>query len=127
MPHGAGGSPMDNKQMPNVQHHHPTRLYANSGSEAALPSQLSGLHIAPAQRWDESTAHALGPAALHANSVSGGCVEDVVIPGASEIPGSAPTPLVECRWEKRGKRKKKIKEKEKKKEEKRERAQNERS
>lgn len=52
MPPGAGGIPTDNKQMLNVQqHHHPTRLYANSGPESALPGQLSGLHIAPAQRW----------------------------------------------------------------------------
>ncbi|NWQ83465.1 PDLI4 protein, partial [Columbina picui] len=52
MPHGVGGSPMDNTQMLNMQHHHPTRLYPNSGSEAALPGQLSGLHIAPAQSLD---------------------------------------------------------------------------
>ncbi|XP_009960312.1 PREDICTED: PDZ and LIM domain protein 4, partial [Leptosomus discolor] len=52
MPHGAGGSPVDNKQTLNVQHHHPTRLYANSSSESALPGQLSGLHIAPAQSLD---------------------------------------------------------------------------
>lgn len=50
MPPGAGSSPVDNKQVLNVQHHHPTRLYANSGSESALPSQLSGLHITPAHR-----------------------------------------------------------------------------
>ncbi|XP_026714284.1 PDZ and LIM domain protein 4 [Athene cunicularia] len=49
---GTGGSPMENKQMLNVQHHHPTRLYANSGSESALPGQLSGLHITPAQSLD---------------------------------------------------------------------------
>ncbi|NWU58474.1 PDLI4 protein, partial [Dromas ardeola] len=52
MPHGAGGNPVETKQMVNVQHHHPTRLYANSGPEAALPGQLSGLHIAPAQSLD---------------------------------------------------------------------------
>ncbi|KQK77061.1 hypothetical protein AAES_150931 [Amazona aestiva] len=50
MPHVAGGSAMDNKQMLNVQHHHPNRLYANSSSESALPGQLSGLHISPAHR-----------------------------------------------------------------------------
>ncbi|NWU66154.1 PDLI4 protein, partial [Pterocles burchelli] len=49
MPPGAGGSPMDKQQMLNVQHHHPTRLYAN---EAALPGQLSGLHITPPQSLD---------------------------------------------------------------------------
>ncbi|XP_030359644.1 PDZ and LIM domain protein 4 isoform X2 [Strigops habroptila] len=52
MPHVAGGSAMDNKQMLNVQHHHPNRLYANSSSESALPGQLSGLHIAPAHSID---------------------------------------------------------------------------
>ncbi|NXX54922.1 PDLI4 protein, partial [Scopus umbretta] len=52
MPHGASGNPVDNKQMLNVQHHHPTRLYANSSSESALQGQLSGLHIAPAQSLD---------------------------------------------------------------------------
>jgi len=50
VPPGAGGNPMDTKQMLNVQHHHPTRLYGQSGCESALPGQLSGLHIAPAQR-----------------------------------------------------------------------------
>ncbi|NXY35431.1 PDLI4 protein, partial [Pomatorhinus ruficollis] len=52
MPHGSGGSPMDNKQMLNMQHHQPTRLYANSSSESALPGQLSGLHITPAHSID---------------------------------------------------------------------------
>ncbi|XP_064017581.1 PDZ and LIM domain protein 4 isoform X2 [Pogoniulus pusillus] len=50
-PHGAGGSPIDTKQMLNVQQQqHPTRLYTSS--EAALPGQLSGLHIAPAHSLD---------------------------------------------------------------------------
>ncbi|XP_039934399.1 PDZ and LIM domain protein 4 isoform X1 [Hirundo rustica] len=52
MPHGSGGSPMDNKQMLNMQHHQPTRLYANNSSEVALPGQLSGLHISPAHSID---------------------------------------------------------------------------
>ncbi|NXP17560.1 PDLI4 protein, partial [Scytalopus superciliaris] len=52
MPHGAGSSPMDNKQVLNTQHHPPPRLYANSGPEAALPGQLSGLHITPAHSID---------------------------------------------------------------------------
>ncbi|NXJ92186.1 PDLI4 protein, partial [Corythaixoides concolor] len=53
VPHGAGGSPTDNKQLLNVQHQqHPTRLHANPGSESALPGQLSGLHIAPAHSLD---------------------------------------------------------------------------
>nr|XP_009930720.1 PREDICTED: PDZ and LIM domain protein 4 [Opisthocomus hoazin] len=52
VPPGAGGNPMDTKQMLNVQHHHPTRLYGQSGCGAALPGQLSGLHIAPAQSLD---------------------------------------------------------------------------
>ncbi|XP_050168048.1 PDZ and LIM domain protein 4 [Myiozetetes cayanensis] len=49
MPHGGGGSALDKQQ---VQHHQPPRLYANSGPESALPSQLSGLHISPAHSTD---------------------------------------------------------------------------
>ncbi|NXK86780.1 PDLI4 protein, partial [Formicarius rufipectus] len=47
MPPGVGSSPLDTKQ-----HHQPPRLYANSGSESALPGQLSGLHITPAHSID---------------------------------------------------------------------------
>ncbi|NXQ27994.1 PDLI4 protein, partial [Alaudala cheleensis] len=52
MPQGPGGSPMDTKQVLNVQHHQPTRLYANSSPELALPSQLSALHISSAHSTD---------------------------------------------------------------------------
>ncbi|NWI88149.1 PDLI4 protein, partial [Pitta sordida] len=48
----SGGSPMDNKQVLNMQHHQPPRLYPNSGSESVLPGQLSGLHISPAHSID---------------------------------------------------------------------------
>ncbi|NXP81591.1 PDLI4 protein, partial [Ramphastos sulfuratus] len=56
LPHGAGGSPTDTKQMLNMQQQQqqqqPTRLYTSSSSESALPGQLSGLHIAPAHSLD---------------------------------------------------------------------------
>ncbi|NXF93731.1 PDLI4 protein, partial [Eubucco bourcierii] len=55
LPHGAGGSPTDTKQMVNMQQQQqqqPARLYTSSGSESALPGQLSGLHIAPAHSLD---------------------------------------------------------------------------
>lgn len=50
MPHTTAGSPVDSKQMLNLQYNNPTRLYANSSADSALPAQMSGLHIAPAQR-----------------------------------------------------------------------------
>ncbi|NXG54503.1 PDLI4 protein, partial [Hemiprocne comata] len=43
---------MDKQQMLNVQHHHPPRLHGSSGSESALPAQLSGLHITPTLSLD---------------------------------------------------------------------------
>ncbi|NXI43641.1 PDLI4 protein, partial [Galbula dea] len=53
VPHGSGGSPMDNKQLVNMQQQqHPARLYPNSSSESALQGQLSGLHISPAHSLD---------------------------------------------------------------------------
>uniref|UniRef100_A0A7M4ESQ6 PDZ and LIM domain protein 4 n=2 Tax=Crocodylus porosus TaxID=8502 RepID=A0A7M4ESQ6_CROPO len=52
VPHTAGGSPTDSKQMLNVQYNNPTRLYANNNAESSLPAQLSGLHIAASQSAD---------------------------------------------------------------------------
>ncbi|KAM9373437.1 PDZ and LIM domain protein 4 [Phaethornis superciliosus] len=44
--------PLDKQQMLSMQHHHPPRLHGTSGSESALPAQLSGLHIAPPTSLD---------------------------------------------------------------------------
>ncbi|XP_010210944.1 PREDICTED: PDZ and LIM domain protein 4 [Tinamus guttatus] len=52
IPSPGGGTPVDNKQMLNLQYNNPTRLYANSSAEPGLPAQLSGLHIAPSQSID---------------------------------------------------------------------------
>ncbi|NXH11333.1 PDLI4 protein, partial [Bucco capensis] len=48
----AASSPMDPKQMLNMQQQLPTRVYPSSSSEAALQGQLSGLHITPSHSLD---------------------------------------------------------------------------
>lgn len=51
MPHTAGGSPVDSRQALSLQHSQPGRPHASS-ADAALPLQLSGLHISPSQRYE---------------------------------------------------------------------------
>lgn len=52
VPHAAGGSPVDSRQALSLQHCQPSRPHASSSADAALPLQLSGLHISPSQRYD---------------------------------------------------------------------------
>lgn len=51
MPHAAGGSPVDSRPALSLQHPQPSRPHASSSADAALPLQLSGLHISPSQRY----------------------------------------------------------------------------
>lgn len=80
VPHGSGGSPMDSKQMLNMQHHQPTRLY--NSSESALPAQLGGLHITPAHRYDQGWACSL---LLFLQAKVQGVPRGCGAPGAAEI------------------------------------------
>lgn len=52
MPHAAGGSPVDSRPALSLQHPQPSRPHASSSADAALPLQLSGLHISPSQSTD---------------------------------------------------------------------------